>query len=770
MRPFISEFRKLGEKETRVVKVFSRNSGTGLPVDEYAFVEHYCDEKDCDCRRVMISFYADKAEKVLATISMGFDSEGDEAGPFLDPLNIQSEYSKHALNLFLDVINGDPDYLARLQRHYVMFREKVTGRKYQGRPFEVPGSVVRKEKMPSFELPTFSTQKTVVTDRQKLGRNDPCPCGSGKKYKKCCMDSPDRDIALSAPAQSSKRPTITAPPEPTTAADRIASRADMAEAKALVAAAARRVQQKKPESVDESAYERVKRNPLLADAFLELLLNQHALTRNQQEPSPGYLACLFLLELALTELRYSIDSKRPWAIDAAERIQQKMAAKGFTVEVDARVQADLIRVLHEAGLEVHPEIKTGREKLAEYYGRFIGHKRKPDMDALFNDLAPPGSKDPFQLMEPIMAELTLLPEEGQAMVLVEMVQTRNPLIRELAGLMLLYPNREVRIHLPAMYNDLADATSFSPVTLRRMIGLRNWLPEAERPALDGLIRKVRAAHVECAPMPPPRRVATYASPMDGAGSQAIWNIVGQKRNHRMRSVLIKQGFGIRDTMGLEHMDKKEVESLIREMRTTSMSEAVDISYLNDAVPHFIWVGQQQGSPPPAGLLQVAEELGIKYWLPRQVRIEDEIAALEEAIDPQLLSAGRVARVLKESADWPEKKPFASSWFEDDASVDELLKGARGLTYSLFGALPAKAVQAIIDQVVQPKYPVWAERLLWMTLWAKACLDKSPIPWQDLFIVARQFAQSTHAREIPLLKAVAERSVRSGLQRRQSMPS
>ncbi|MFB4158971.1 SEC-C metal-binding domain-containing protein [Geomicrobium sp. JSM 1781026] len=22
----------------------------------------------------------------------------------------------------------------------------------------------------------------------KVGRNEPCPCGSGKKYKKCCMD------------------------------------------------------------------------------------------------------------------------------------------------------------------------------------------------------------------------------------------------------------------------------------------------------------------------------------------------------------------------------------------------------------------------------------------------------------------------------------------------------------------------------------------------------------------------------------------------------
>ena len=22
----------------------------------------------------------------------------------------------------------------------------------------------------------------------KVGRNDPCPCGSGKKYKKCCIE------------------------------------------------------------------------------------------------------------------------------------------------------------------------------------------------------------------------------------------------------------------------------------------------------------------------------------------------------------------------------------------------------------------------------------------------------------------------------------------------------------------------------------------------------------------------------------------------------
>ncbi len=36
----------------------------------------------------------------------------------------------------------------------------------------------------------------------KVGRNDPCPCGSGKKYKKCCL-----------PAQQSRQPAQTPPPK-----------------------------------------------------------------------------------------------------------------------------------------------------------------------------------------------------------------------------------------------------------------------------------------------------------------------------------------------------------------------------------------------------------------------------------------------------------------------------------------------------------------------------------------------------------------------------
>ena len=33
----------------------------------------------------------------------------------------------------------------------------------------------------------FDKYEPVLTG-PKIGRNDPCPCGSGKKYKKCCLN------------------------------------------------------------------------------------------------------------------------------------------------------------------------------------------------------------------------------------------------------------------------------------------------------------------------------------------------------------------------------------------------------------------------------------------------------------------------------------------------------------------------------------------------------------------------------------------------------
>ena len=49
-----------------------------------------------------------------------------------------------------------------------------------------------KPKMEAIDVKEFMRKmrtKPLVRDYLKIGRNDPCPCGSGKKYKKCCLAS-----------------------------------------------------------------------------------------------------------------------------------------------------------------------------------------------------------------------------------------------------------------------------------------------------------------------------------------------------------------------------------------------------------------------------------------------------------------------------------------------------------------------------------------------------------------------------------------------------
>jgi uncharacterized protein YecA (UPF0149 family) len=41
------------------------------------------------------------------------------------------------------------------------------------------------EEMPPL-LPMPGVLSPAPVTHKKIGRNEPCPCGSGKKYKKCC--------------------------------------------------------------------------------------------------------------------------------------------------------------------------------------------------------------------------------------------------------------------------------------------------------------------------------------------------------------------------------------------------------------------------------------------------------------------------------------------------------------------------------------------------------------------------------------------------------
>ena len=51
------------------------------------------------------------------------------------------------------------------------------------------GNILHLSSKPSPVKKSFETPSEPIRAPQKIGRNDPCPCGSGRKYKKCCMES-----------------------------------------------------------------------------------------------------------------------------------------------------------------------------------------------------------------------------------------------------------------------------------------------------------------------------------------------------------------------------------------------------------------------------------------------------------------------------------------------------------------------------------------------------------------------------------------------------
>src|SRR5689334_12275750 len=63
------------------------------------------------------------------------------------------------------------------------------------------------------------------------------------------------------------------------------------------------------------------------------------------------------------------------------------------------------------------------------------------------------------------------------------------------------------------------AIALTPADLRRMIAMRNWRPENERAAIDAIVRKARAAGIDCAPWQAGGIETIFASCIDGVGAQ-----------------------------------------------------------------------------------------------------------------------------------------------------------------------------------------------------------------------------------------------------------
>ena len=131
MAPFFHKCPHIAAAETRTIIVKGTEE---LPDGEYGFIEFYCDDLDCDCRRVLIQVYSPTTGSTAwATINYGWETDAcyrkwghmddeDLKGPMLDPINPQSPYADVFLEFFKEFLL-DKKFVARLKRHYALFRK-----------------------------------------------------------------------------------------------------------------------------------------------------------------------------------------------------------------------------------------------------------------------------------------------------------------------------------------------------------------------------------------------------------------------------------------------------------------------------------------------------------------------------------------------------------------------------------------------------------------------------------------------------------------------
>ncbi len=138
--------------------------------------DFYCTDPDSDCNEVTVAFLDSEG-----------DGDGDAAGAVKLDLSTGEVSFEHETE--------DQTLVPQLWRRFIerhrgvsLLEDRLEKMKAFGETLiEAQGTRPPGEKGNSERPPASSARSPSSASTPKIGRNDPCSCGSGKKYKKCCL-------------------------------------------------------------------------------------------------------------------------------------------------------------------------------------------------------------------------------------------------------------------------------------------------------------------------------------------------------------------------------------------------------------------------------------------------------------------------------------------------------------------------------------------------------------------------------------------------------
>ncbi|NDH67614.1 MAG: hypothetical protein EBY22_06845 [Gammaproteobacteria bacterium] len=467
-----------------------------------------------------------------------------------------------------------------------------------------------------------------------------------------------------------------------------------------------------------------------------------------------------LFNEAFTRLRYKLDNGESEAKNILDQAHHMLKTRLADMGIEKKMI--ITCALHDSKLPT-PELDYVENADSLAVLKSIPNIA-PQLPALLDQIRREGGlSSPFQLYDFLIAQIQIQPMEIQCALINELIVAKNAPIQDVGVFMLLHPKKLIRRMVPLIWLDnfINGKIRISPISLRRFIVIRNWLPYDEQSAIDTLIQQIRKTKIMPAPHPSSKITRLISSIVDGAGVQCFLFETKAKNQRTIAGFLVKNAIGIREPFVIHKAHAEEFSHMLKQY--TLPAKSVSTTYTSKLVAHFISIGQQENHIPEPIFLEIAELFGVQQWLPQPIDPMTEINRIKEQENLDTNDPILIEQALKYSAVWTETADFAQSWFETGECVNSIIIEAVE-THSKMKAhaldtLPKITTRALMKDDLLNK---WIFILTRMLLWHRSKSIKGE-EWKYFLVIAEKLLQGYPVEDIPLMQEITKRSVAHSVQ-------
>ncbi|MDR3531252.1 MAG: hypothetical protein P4L90_11960 [Rhodopila sp.] len=464
-----------------------------------------------------------------------------------------------------------------------------------------------------------------------------------------------------------------------------------------------------------------------------------------------------MLARQLEFVRYRLDNGWEWAIRMLDEFQQRLIALGESKSIPQDDWFAMGAALTEARVPVSNEAQIALANAGFKTEQMAPPEALMGMVRTFLDELAGMVSSPAEVIESLKNSAAMMPANLRGFLATELSLSPHAVLRDAVPLMLLDADSVVRRDAALALEQTARPDTMSPDALRRTITARNWLPPADRPALDSVIRKSRLAGVEIGGWPAPSAGIEYhATMIDGSGAQSLLAADRSGKRGLFAGLLLRHGEGVADAWGEKDLPRRQINDLLRDAQLGGVFAQVRKSYVDAMVQHAIGTAVESGKTPSEGVLTIAELIGGADWKDRRLDIKEEAERLWGELPEADRTQQAVETAFKRGLGWMTKDQIIASWFEDGPKVREALA-------SLPRTDKIGMAAVVMNDILPAARAQWAERFVLMAMWCQAAIDqKFRSRARDLIPVAHALVGDTPLDGIPIMGVIAGQTVRAVL--------